>query len=181
MDRLEALDLLHTSVQTANILKHMLAAEAAMAALAKHLGEDEGLWALAGLLHDLDYEETKEEPARHGRVAAEKLAERGVPGEVIGAILAHNGHKEPERLIEKALLAVDPATGFIVACTLMHPEKKLSAVDVNFLMNRFKEKRFAAGASREQMGRCSELGLAVEDFLTICLGGMLGVAETLGL
>jgi len=181
MRRADALSLIRERVRTANIVKHMLAAEAAMRAVARRLGEDEEAWALAGLLHDLDYEETKDEPCRHGRRTTELLQGRGLPPTVADAILAHNAHKEATTLMEKALLAVDPTTGFVVACALMHPTKRLAALDVPFLINRFKEKRFAAGASRAQMSRCEELGLTLEAFLGICLAAMQGIAGELGI
>jgi predicted hydrolase (HD superfamily) len=104
-----------------------------------------------------------------------------LPAGVGDAILAHNAGKAGATPMEKALLAVDPATGFIVACALMHPEKKIAACDVPFLVRRFGEKRFAAGASREQMALCSELGLSLEEFLAVCLEGMAAAAPTLGL
>ena len=173
--------LVRAEVRTGNIIKHMLAAEAAMRAVAVRLGADADTWALAGLLHDLDYERTKDEPARHGALAVEMLSPFNLPAGVAAAILAHNHLREPEGDVEKALVAVDPATGFVVAAALMHPAKSLAAVDVDFLLKRFKEKRFAAGASREQMSSCSSLGLGLDEFLNLVLDGMRAVSAELGL
>jgi putative nucleotidyltransferase with HDIG domain len=181
MDRDEALALVREKVSNRNIVKHMVAAEAAMRAVARRLGEDEEVWALAGLLHDLDYEATKDEPERHGPVTLEMLSDVELPPGVAEAILAHNKHKEAETPMEKALLAVDPTTGLIVAAALMHPEKSIAACDVDFVMRRFREKRFAAGADRDQIASCVGLGLAFEEFLGLCLDGMQGVREELGL
>ncbi len=181
MRRDDALALVNAEVRTKNTIKHMLAAEAAMGAVARCLGADEETWALAGLLHDLDYERTKDEPDRHGVLTAEMLAPYALPAEVTEAVLAHNRRKEAAADIERALLAVDPATGFIVAAALMHPAKTLAACDVPFLMKRFREKRFAAGANREQMATCETLGVTLEEFLGLCLAAMQGIAGDLGL
>jgi putative nucleotidyltransferase with HDIG domain len=181
LDRGDALKLVRENVANRNIVKHMLAVEAAMRAVARRLGEDEDVWALTGLLHDLDYEATKEEPERHGPVTLQMLDGVELPPGVADAILAHNKHKEAETPIEKALLAVDPATGLIVAAALMHPDKTLAACDVAFVVRRFGEKRFAAGADRDQIASCAGLGLSLEEFLGLCLEGMQEVREDLGL
>jgi putative nucleotidyltransferase with HDIG domain len=126
MDRAEAWRLVQQHVSNRNIVKHMLAAEAVMRALARRLGEEEEVWGLAGLLHDLDYDRPRDDPPRHGPTTVEMLAEADVPAAVTDAILAHNRHKPASAPIETALLAVDPATGLIVAAALMHPEKSLA-------------------------------------------------------
>jgi len=181
MERDDALELVREKVSNQNIVKHMLAAEAAMRAVARRLGEDEEVWALAGLLHDLDYDLTKDEPARHGPTTLEMLRDVDLPAGVADAILAHNKHKEAETRLEKALWAVDPTTGLVVAAALMHPEKSLAACDVAFVLRRFHEKRFAAGADRDQIASCAELGLTLEEFIGLCLEGIQGVREELGL
>ncbi len=109
------------------------------------------------------------------------LRDVDLPPGVADAIMAHNKHKEAEAVLEKALLAVDPATGLIVAAALMHPERSIAACDVDFVMRRFREKRFAAGADRDQMASCVDLGLTLEEFLGLCLEGMQSVREELGL
>jgi len=181
MERPEAWALVQANVRNRNIIKHMVAVEAALRAVARRLGEDEEVWALAGLLHDLDYDATKDEPARHGPTTLEMLRDVDLPPGVTDAIMAHNKHKAAEAALEKALLAVDPATGLIVAAALMHPEKSVAACDVDFVMRRFREKRFAAGADRDQIASCVDLGLTLEEFLGLCLEGMQGVREELGL
>jgi len=181
MEREEALKLVREYVGNRNVVKHMLAAEAAMRAVAGRLGEDEEVWGLAGLLHDLDYEQTKDTPERHGPVTVEMLAEAELPPGVADAILAHNHHREAQTPLDKALLAVDPATGLIVAAALMHPEKSLGACDAEFVVRRFGEKRFAAGASREQIAGCADLGLELAEFLGLCLDGMKSISDELGL
>jgi len=100
---------------------------------------------------------------------------------VLQAIKAHSGNVPAVSFLDKAIVATDPVTGLIVAAALMHPEKKLAGVDTEFVLRRFKDKRFAAGANREQIQRCSELGLSLEEFLTICLQAMQCIAGQLGL
>jgi len=181
MERDECLDLVLENCGNKNLIKHMLATEAVMAALARELGEDEKAWAVAGLVHDLDYDETADSPERHGLVSAEMLEERGYPEDIIHAVKAHNEHAPRESAIDRALYASDPVTGLIVAAALMHPTKSLAGLDTEFVLRRFGEKRFAAGASRDQIASCSELGLELERFIGIALGAMQGISEDLGL
>ncbi len=183
MKRLEAMALVREKVKNKNLIKHMLATEAVMTHLAEHFEEDRELWGLVGLLHDVDYDLTDREPERHGLVGAQILEERGLPPELVQAVRAHNealGYERVTRL-DKTLYAVDPVTGLLVAAALVHPAKKLSAIDVKFVLNRFKEKSFARGANREQIETCAELGLSLEQFITLSLEAMQGIAAELGL
>ena len=181
MTREEALAVVKENCGNKNLIKHMLATEAVMVGLAGKLGEDARSWALAGLLHDLDYEETVLDPDRHGLVSAEKLAELGISEEIIHAVKAHNEHVTRDSAMDRALYASDPVTGLIVAAALMHPDKKLAGLDVDFVMRRFKERRFAAGASREQIAACSELGVSLEEFIGVALRSMQSISGELGL
>ncbi len=181
MTREEALSLLQARLKNKNLYKHCLAAEACLRKLARHFGENEEVWGLAGLLHDIDYGETANEPSRHGLVGAEFLKEKGLNQEIIYAIKVHAGHSPPNSRLDWALFATDPLTGLIVASALMHPQKSLKAVDTDFVMRRFKEKRFAAGANREQIAACKNVGLELEEFIKICLTGMQEISEDLGL
>ncbi|CAA7599676.1 HD/PDEase domain protein [Acididesulfobacillus acetoxydans] len=183
LSRNESYSELQKYVQNRNLLKHMLSTEAVMLRLAGHFGEDPEVWGLAGLLHDIDYEETKDQPEVHGLKGAEVLAELGFPEEMTRAVKAHNERLgvARESLLEKALYATDPLTGLIVAGALIRPEKKLAAIDVPFLRKRFDEKSFARGAKREQILACDELGLTLEEFLGLGLEAMQGIAEELGL
>jgi len=181
MDRSQAYALVNEHLKTGNIVKHVIAVEAAMRAVAKRLGADEDAWGLAGLLHDLDYEYTKDDPEKHAELTAEMLTAADLPAGVVDAILAHNRRRPADTPLDHALLAVDPATGFIVAAALMTPGKSLADCDVGFLLKRFKEKRFAAGANRDQIAGCSVLGLELGEFLGLCLDGMRGRAIELGL
>ena len=183
MEREEALGLVKQEVKNKNLIKHMLAVEAVMRRLAAELGQDEELWALAGLLHDLDYDKTVDRPEQHGLLGAEILEEMGLPEELVRAVKAHNPALgvARESLMDKALFAADPVTGLLVAAALVHPQKKLAAVDLDFVLNRFKEKSFARGANREQIESCSELDLSLEQFLALSLEAMQAAAADLGL
>jgi len=183
LDRDGALSLLKKNLKNKHLFSHSLAVEAVMRRLARHFGEDEELWGVAGLLHDIDYDWTKDDPERHGIEGARLLAEAGLPDEVVYAVKAHNSrHGLPRRSrLDAALYATDPLTGFIVAAALIRPEKKVAAVGVDFLQNRFKEKSFARGASREAMMACSEIGLSLEEFMSLGLEAMQGIAGELGL
>lgn len=183
MDRQEAERLMRERVRTRNLQNHCLAVEAVMRELARYLGEDEELWGLAGLLHDIDYEETKDDPARHSLVGSAFLAELGLPPEVVYAVKAHNEFHGLERRsnLDRALYASDPLTGLIVAAALVRPEKKLAPVDVPFLLHRFHEKSFARGANRQQIASCAEMGLTLEQFFSLGLQGMKKIAPAIGL
>ncbi len=179
--REQALEEIKKRIKNKNLLKHMLATEACMKELAKNFNEDQDIWALSGLVHDIDYEETKDTPEKHATLGAEILKSLGYDKKITDAVLAHAGKKTPENKLEWALYAVDPLTGLIVASALMHPEKKLWSIDVNFILRRFKEKRFAAGANREQIKKCSEIGLSLNEFISICLKAMQSISKELGL
>jgi putative nucleotidyltransferase with HDIG domain len=181
MTREEALELVESKVKNKNLVKHMIATEACMRSLARHFQEDEDLWGLTGLLHDLDYDQTAKDFPRHGLLGAQMLEEIGADERIVYAVKAHPGHVEAKSMMDKALFAVDPLTGLIVAAALMHPTKKLNDVDTRFVLNRFKEKRFAAGADRDTIRTCENLGLSLEEFITISLEAMKGVADELGL
>ena len=181
MNREESLTLLKQHLKNKNMIKHCIAVEGEMIGLAKRFNEDDALWGLTGLLHDIDYEETGGDPKIHAEKGAQMLEAHGFSPAMVHAVRAHN-HKVPiETKLDRALFAPDPLSGLIVAAVLMHPEKKLSAVDSSFVLRRFKEKSFAAGANREHIQTCSELGLELADFVTICIEGMRLRAEELGL
>ncbi len=184
MNREEAWELVQKRVSNRNLRNHMLAAEMVMGKLAEHFGEDQEQWGLAGLLHDLDYDETANDPSRHSLVAAEELEKLNVDPEIVHAVKAHNHvHGIPrDSQMDRALYVCDPLTGLIVAAALILPAKKLAAVTSDFVLNRFNEKGFARGANREQIKRCEpELGLSLAEFVTIGLTAMQENAASIGL
>ncbi|MDP3044707.1 MAG: HDIG domain-containing protein [Bacillota bacterium] len=182
MNREEAYALLKENLTNKNLLNHSLAVEAVMRRLAVNFDEDVEKWGLAGLLHDIDYDRTKDDPHRHSLEGSEMLAELGLPEDVVSAVKVHNHiHGEPRvSLMDKALFAVDPLTGFIVAGALIRPEKSLDAVEVPFLAKRFKEKAFARGANRETMATYTELELTFEEYLGVGLEAMKEISKEIG-
>jgi len=181
MNRTEALDLLKQHLKNKNLVKHCLAVEACMRALAERLGHDPEAWGLAGILHDLDYEVTEKSPELHTTKTVEILTEKGIAPEVIHAVQAHAAKVTCQNAMDWAIYACDPLTGLIIAATLMHPDKKLKSVSLDFVMHRYKEKSFARGARREEIEKCSNLGLELNDFVSICLKAMQGIDADLGL
>jgi len=173
--------ILHEKLKNKNLFKHSLAAEACLRELAVKFDENAEKWGLTGLLHDIDYEETKAEPSKHGLVGAQYLESLGLEPDIIHAIKVHVGHITPETLLDWALFATDPLTGLIVAAALMHPDKSLKSLDTDFILRRFKEKRFAAGANRDQIETCKNLNLELNEFIEICLQGMQKISDELGL
>jgi len=179
--REEALELVKQHLHNKNLVKHCLAVEACMKGLARRLGGDEEIWGLAGLLHDLDYELTEKSPELHTTETIKMLEKYNLPAEIIQAIQAHAGRVPCQSSMDWSIYSADPTTGLIIAATLMHPDKKLKSVDLEFLKRRYKEKHFARGARREEIEQCANLGLSLDEFLTICLESMQGIDQDLGL
>ncbi|MGD1120074.1 MAG: HD domain-containing protein [Dehalococcoidales bacterium] len=182
MDRQEALESIRENVANEHLVRHMLATEAIMRALARRLGGEEEEWGLAGLLHDIDVELTEGNMATHSQLGADMARDLGASETIANAILCHNEQHgvKPETLMEKALFCADPLTGLITAAVLVRPDKKIESLEANSVRKRFKEKSFAAGASREQISRCSEIGLELEDFITLGVAAMKEIAPALG-
>ncbi len=183
MNREQALKLVEEKIKNKNLVKHCLATEVCMKALASHFEEDREKWGLAGLLHDIDYEETKDNPNQHSILGAEMLEKLGVDKEIVDAVKTHNEMHgiSPQTLMAKTLFCLDPLTGLIVATTLVLPDRKIQNVSVENVLNRFKEKAFARGANREIIQKCSDIDLGLEDFVGICLKAMQKISTDLGL
>jgi putative nucleotidyltransferase with HDIG domain len=181
MDREKALELVKEHLEKDNLVKHCLAVEACMRGFAEKFGEDVEKWGLTGLLHDLDYKYTVDDPDNHTLKTAAMLAEYNLDEDILHAIKAHNAKAPLASKMDIALYTVDPTSGFIIACALMHPSKKLENVNLKRMKKRFKEKSFAKGANREQMQECVNMGVELEDFLVTCLTAMQKIAPQLGL
>ena len=183
----ETLELLHSNMQSGNLRKHCYAVGAVMKALAKHFNEDEDKWEIVGILHDGDYEKTKETPEKHTILMTEWLKEKKVEDkEILEAILSHNfshtGNNPPKNNLEWSLYCLDELTGFIIAVTLVRPEKKLEKVTLENILSKWDQKSFAAGVKREQIEMCQEkLGIKLNDFIQIALSAMQGISKDLGL
>jgi len=181
MTRDEALDLVKKHLKNKNLVKHSLAVEACMKAMAARLGQDAETWGLAGVLHDLDYELTEKSPELHTSETVKILAGLGTAPEIIQAVKAHAGKSPCQSAMDWAIYAIDPLTGLIIAAALMHPAKKLKSIDLEFVKRRYKEKSFAKGARREEIEESRNLGLDLDEFISISLAAMQGIDQDLGL
>lgn len=182
ISREEVLGSVQSNVQDKNVVRHMLATEAIMRALAAKLGEDKNEWGLTGLLHDIDVELVEGDLNSHGKLGADLAHELGANEKMAHAILCHNEMLgiPRETKLDKALFCADPLSGLITAAALIRPDK-LSGLTAKSVMKRFKEKRFAAGVNREQVAQCQELGLELEEFFALGIEAMKGIASELGL
>jgi len=184
IERMDALKLLKEHVKNENLVKHCLATEAVMIALAERLGEDKLKWGLTGLLHDLDVEMVSHDLSRHTLETERILREKGVDEEVILAIKMHNEKAHGARRSAKfhhALAAGETITGLIIATTLVYPDKKIKSVKAKSIKKRMKEKAFAAGVDRDIIMECEALGVNIDEFCQVCLEAMQGIADALEL
>jgi putative nucleotidyltransferase with HDIG domain len=182
LTRDEALRILDDLQVSPNIRKHCLAVEAFMRALAEHFGEDPEEWGLVGLLHDADYEATQKDLSRHPLLVCAIARERGASETVIYGILAHAERAPLDRRIGQAIYACDNLAGLIVAAALVHPERRLGALTVDFVLRKFKEKSFARSANRAEILTCeTNLGIPLPEFIAIGLRALQGISDQLGL
>ncbi len=184
MNREEAFKLLKTYLSQPNLIKHSLAVEAGMKALANYFQEDEERWGLAGLLHDIDYEKVEGDPQKHSLVGAKILAQAGLDEEIVEAVKRHNEVHQlpPETLMAKSLFVVDPLTGLIVANTLVLPSRKINDLSVDSVLKHFHQVSFAKGANREIIAQCEEfLQIPLEEFIGLVLRGMQAINKELEL
>jgi predicted hydrolase (HD superfamily) len=184
MTRDSAYTILTKHVKNQSLLRHSLAAEAAMRTLAVKLGGDIEIWGVTGLLHDADYEKAKGHPEDHGLLLF-KLEPNTIPTIIEHAISSHNYKYTqvlPASLLDWAITCCDELTGLIVAATLISKEKKLAGITAEFVMKKMKEKNFAKGAEREPIYFCEEkLGIPLQEFVSIVLHAMQQIAPQLGL
>lgn len=183
MKREEALEIVHEYVKNPNLVKHMLAVESAMRFYARKYGADEEKWAVAGLLHDFDWEihPTMEE---HPLAGEPILRQHDVPEEIIRAVLSHADHTgiPRETLMEKALYACDEVTGLITAVALVRPSHALYDLKTKSVKKKWKDKSFAAGANREEIARgAEELGIDLWEHVANVIKAMDSIAEDLSL
>jgi predicted hydrolase (HD superfamily) len=187
MNREEAYKILIDHLKNKNLVKHCLASEAAMKEICIYLNpkaesQEIEKWGIAGLLHDGDYEETANTPERHGMLITEQVE---LPKEIAYAINAHNFQNtkvEPVAPMDWALTSAETLTGLIVACALVHPDKKLEPLTPEFVLKRFGEKAFAKGADREVIKLCDEkLNIPLPKFIEIVLSSMKKISSELGL
>ena len=182
MNRDQALVIVNEFVENENLIRHMLAVEAAMRFYADKFGEDENTWGITGLLHDFDWEihPTLEQ---HPQAGAPILRERGVPEEIVRAILSHADHTGIPRQtrMEKALFACDEITGLIVAVALVRPSHSLEDLKVKSVKKKWKDRSFAAGANREEIAQAAEeFGIDLWEHVDNVIQAMRRVGPELG-
>ncbi len=186
MDRESAYALMTEYTESDSLRRHMLATEAAMRAYAEKFGGDVDVWGVVGLLHDFDYEKNPDVSVKgHPLVGAEILREKGVSEEIVRAILSHAEEitgVQPESQMEKALVACDELTGFIIAVTLVRPSKSVLDVKLKSVKKKWKDKAFAAPVDRGHIGAAAQnLGVDLDEHITTVLDAMKANADTLGL
>ncbi|HET9946846.1 MAG TPA: amino acid--tRNA ligase-related protein, partial [Patescibacteria group bacterium] len=192
MTREEAFDLLKEHMETPNLIKHSLAAEAAMKGIYAYLHKDDfdkraqEIWGIIGLLHDVDYEVAQKEDALdyHGRLLFDRNPNL-VEEPIQHAIKAHNYTKtgtNPQSDMDWAIATVDQLTGLVVSSALIHPDKKLASIDSAFVVKRFNTPGFSKGVDRENIKLCeTKLGIPLEEFITITLESMQAISSEMGL
>lgn len=183
MNRKDALAIVHQYIKNPNLIKHMLAVEAAMRFYARKFDQDQEKWAVTALLHDFDWEihPTMED---HPMAGEPILREQGVPEEIIRAVLSHASHTgiPRETLMEKALFACDEVTGLITAVALVRPSRALYDLKPKSVKNKWKDRSFAAGANREEIEQgAAELGVELWEHVANVIEAMNGIAEELDL
>lgn len=185
MDRDKALKLINQNIINKNLVKHMLATEAIMRSLAKKMDKDIDQWGLTGLLHDLDFEQTKDKPKQHSLITEKILREQGINNEkMLKAIKSHNAEMtkiERTEELDYALTASEQITGLIVGCALVMPDKKLASVSQETVLKKFKQKAFTANVDRGLISLCEKLGFSLENFVELSLKAMQSVSGELGL
>jgi putative nucleotidyltransferase with HDIG domain len=183
MERETALEIVRSYVKNESLVRHMLAVEAAMRFYAEQAGEDVEKWGITGLLHDFDWE-IHPTLAQHPQDGAPVLRQKGVPEEIVQAILSHADHTgvTRETIMQKALFACDELTGLITAVALVRPSRSLYDMTVSSVRKKWKDRAFAAGVNREEIERAtSEFGLDLWEHVSNVIRAMRRIAPQLDL
>ena len=181
--RNEALQLITDTFEADNLIYHSLATESIMRSLAGRKGEDPDVWGISGLLHDLDFEQTKDHPDRHGLVTVELLEGR-LPADALQAIKSHNAeHNGTSRGcdFDHLLAAAESVTGLISATALIYPSRKLAPVKPRSVVKRMTKSGFARAVNRDAIRECTLAGFEVPEFVELALDSMKSLAENIGL
>jgi putative nucleotidyltransferase with HDIG domain len=187
----QARELFEERTKDEQIRMHCRESEVIMRGLARHFGQDEEQWGILGLLHDIDFEETKDDPKNHCVLSRSILKDAGMSEEAIEIICSHawgticgGGNvqgKRRVRNIEHVLVAAETVTGLIHATALMMPDKKLSSIKLKSLKKKYKSKAFARNCNREFIAEIENTGLALGEFLDVALKSMQEISDELGL
>jgi putative nucleotidyltransferase with HDIG domain len=181
MNRQAAIELCRKKAEKETTVRHLISVEGVMRALARRFGDDEELWALTGLFHDLDQDQTQDDPDRHAYLAAEWLREAGVDEHVVNGVLAHAHEQYRTDLMSKAVVHADAVAGLLVAAALVRPERS-AGMKVSSVKKKLKEKAFAPGVNRDEVVDVEEsIGLPLDEFLSVSIGGLQLVAPQIGL
>jgi putative nucleotidyltransferase with HDIG domain len=178
-----AYDTLCEFTKNENLIKHGLAVELSMRALARHFGEDEEKWAAVGIMHDFDYEKFPTVP-EHANEGAKILRERGWPEDMVKAIQGHASYTGVPRdtLMAKALFAVDELSGFMIGCALVRPDKSFKEMKVKSVKKKLKDKAFCRAVNRDEVKEgAAELGWELEDLIEFLINELGKVEDQLGL
>ncbi|HTR81613.1 MAG TPA: HDIG domain-containing protein [Bacteroidota bacterium] len=183
MDRPSALELLYEYTKSESLRKHALSVEIAMRAYAQKFSADEELWGVTGLIHDFDYEMYPQAPD-HPLKGSEILSAKGYPDKVRTAILGHASYTGVPRatLLAKTLFACDELCGFLVACTLVRPNKKIAELEVPSVKKKLKDKAFARSVNREEIAQgAAELEIPLDEHIQFVLDALKTHSDVLGL
>ena len=163
-------------------VRHLISVEGVMRALARHFGEDVEQWGLAGLFHDLDQDQTHDEPERHGYQSVEWLRAEGFDDErVLNTVLAHMHEDYQTDLMSKTIVHADGIAGLLVACALVRPDKA-NGMKVSSVKKKLKEKSFAPGVERDKIRGVEEsIGVPMDEFIQVSIGCLQEVAPDIAL
>ena len=177
----DARALVRERTEKESTVRHLISVEGVMRALARRLGGDEDLWALTGLFHDLDQDQTGEDLERHAHLAAGWLRQAGVDERVVNGVLAHAHEQYRTDLVSRAVVHADAVAGLLVAAALVRPERS-AGMKVSSVKKKLKEKAFAPGVNRDEIAQAPEvLGLDLDEFLEVSIEGLQEVAPDIGL
>jgi putative nucleotidyltransferase with HDIG domain len=181
VDRETAIALCREKTLKETTVRHLISVEGVMRALAGRFGEDEDLWALTGLFHDLDQDQTGDDGAGHAELAASWLREAGVDERVVNGVLAHAYERYRTDLMSKAVVHADAVAGLLVASALVRPEKA-TGMKVSSVKKKLKEKAFAPGVNREEILDVEgSIGLPLDAFIEVAIAGLQHVAPEIEL
>jgi putative nucleotidyltransferase with HDIG domain len=181
MDRADAVAFCRERCLKETTVRHLISVEGVMRGLAGRFGEDPDLWGLTGLFHDLDQDHTGDDGVGHAEMAASWLREEGVDERIVNGVLAHAYERYRTDLMSRAVVHADAVAGLLVASALVRPEKAVG-MKVSSVKKKLKEKAFAPGVNREEITDVeASIGLPLDDFLAVSIGGLQSVAMEIGL
>jgi putative nucleotidyltransferase with HDIG domain len=181
MERERALALVREKAEKETTVRHLISVEGVMRRLAGRFGEDEELWALTGLFHDLDQDQTHDDEQRHARLAAEWLREAGVDDRVVNGVLAHAHEDFRTDRMSQAIVHADAVAGLLVAAALVRPERA-TGMKVSSVKKKLKDKAFAPGVNREEITEVEDsLGIPLDEFIAVSIEGIQRVAPEIEL